>query len=181
MRSKLSGMDNDSRPKPKFSEDRQWWWDGSQWIPANQAPVQTSPSRYPRWVRRLDVSDRAGWRWVILIALGLALAVAGYDLMTGWELRSSGLAAVVFIGLSVFALATCITLLVSSDRERRMVAGDHILKVLDLAARGARWSSLFAIGISILLFANCSADCMRQAGSHLLDCGLLPSLPWWLS
>jgi hypothetical protein len=152
-------MNANSGPEPRFSEDRQWWWDGSHWVPANQAPLQTSSSVYPRWARRLDVSSRAGWRSVTLTGLGAALAVAGYDLVTGWELRSTGPALVVFIGLSVFALATCIALLVSSDQERRNVARDGpFLKVLGLAARGVRWSSIFAIGLSILLFANCSAS-----------------------
>jgi hypothetical protein len=26
---------------PRFSDDRQWWWTGTQWVPASQAPAQT--------------------------------------------------------------------------------------------------------------------------------------------
>src|SRR6266851_2613731 len=28
----------DSAAAPRFSDDRQWWWTGSEWVPANQAP-----------------------------------------------------------------------------------------------------------------------------------------------
>jgi hypothetical protein len=95
---------------------------------------------------------------MVLTGLGAAVAVAGYDLITGWEVPSSGLADAVAIGLLVFAVATCIALLAFSGDERQMLAGDaDFLKVLGVAARGVRWSSAFAIGLSILLFANCSA------------------------
>jgi hypothetical protein len=109
--------------------------------------------------------------------LGIALAVAGYDLMTGWELRSTGPALVVFIGLSVFALAAWMSLLVSSDQERRNVTRDwHFLKACGLAARGVRWSSLFAISLSILLFANCSAAV--SSGDSVSGASTNPSQFW---
>lgn len=28
--------------EPRFSDDRQWWWTGSEWVPASQAPIQPS-------------------------------------------------------------------------------------------------------------------------------------------
>jgi hypothetical protein len=168
-------MPADSSRLPRYSEDRQWWWDGSQWVPASQAPVPTAASPYPLWAQRLDVSRRAGWRWAVLIALGIAVAVAGYDLITGWELKSGGVALVVFIALSVFALGTCIVLLVSSDSERRISANNS----LGLAARGVRWSSLFAIGVSVLLFANCSAAV--SSGDSLSGATTNPSQFWSLA
>src|ERR1700682_1534894 len=169
---KLSGMPADSSRLPRYSEARQWWWDGSQWVPASQAPVPTAASPYPLWAQRLDVSRRAGWRWAVLIALGIGVAVAGYDLITGWELKSGGLALVVFIALSVFALGTCVVLLVSSDSERRISATNSF----GLAARGVRWSSLFAIGVSVLLFANCSAAV--SSGDSLSGATTNPSQFW---
>ena len=173
-------MGGEPKPEPRFSEDRQWWWDGSQWVPASQGPIQRSASAYPSWARRLDVSSRAGWRWAVLSGLAVALAVAGYDLITGWEVRSSGLALVVFIGLSVVALALCVVLLVSSDRERRIAAdGGPSVNVLGLAARGARWSSLFAIGLSVLLFANCSAAV--SSGNDVSGATTNPSQFWSLA
>jgi hypothetical protein len=173
-------MDADPKPEPRFSEDRLSWWDGSQWVPASQAPDQRSASAYPFWAQRLDVSSRAGWRWALLTGLGVALAVAGYDLISGWELRGGGLALVVFIALSVFALATCVVLLVSSDRERRISAGGGpSVTVLGLAARGVRWSSLFAIGVSVLLFANCSAAV--SSGNSVSGATTNPSQFWSLA
>lgn len=38
--------DTGSGREPRFSDDRQWWWDGTQWIPASQAPVPPPP---PIW------------------------------------------------------------------------------------------------------------------------------------
>lgn len=28
----------------RFSDDRQWWWNGSQWVPASQAPAPRPPA-----------------------------------------------------------------------------------------------------------------------------------------
>jgi len=30
--------------EPRFSDDRQWWWNGREWVPSNQAP--TPPPHY---------------------------------------------------------------------------------------------------------------------------------------
>ena len=35
--------DPGDRSRPGFSDDRQWWWSGSEWVPASQAPAATSP------------------------------------------------------------------------------------------------------------------------------------------
>jgi hypothetical protein len=95
---------------------------------------------------------------MVLTALAAAVAVAGFDLITGWEIPSSPLAGVVAIALLVFAFATCLAVLVFSvDEQRTLGGGADSLKVAGAAARGVRWSSLFAIGISVLLFVNCSA------------------------
>jgi hypothetical protein len=151
-------MDEKSGPTPRFSEDRQWWWDGSQWVPANQVPVQTWRWPNPPWAQRLVEANRKRWRWVVLPCLLAAVALAIYDLISGWEIPSSGLATLVAIGLLVFVLATCIALVVFAAEERRNVPVDAALGTgLGVAGRGIRWSSLFAIGLSVVLFANCSA------------------------
>jgi hypothetical protein len=31
-------VNQDSTVSPRFSDDRQWWWTGSEWVPASQAP-----------------------------------------------------------------------------------------------------------------------------------------------
>jgi hypothetical protein len=121
----------------------------------------------PGWAQRLIVANRAGWRWMVLAVLGAAVTVAVYDLVTDWEVPSSPLAGVVGIALVVFALATCIAVLVLSRSERRTLArGTGSPEVARVAARGVRWTSLFAIGISVLLFANCSAGVSSGDTSH---------------
>lgn len=134
----------------------------------------------PGWARRLVVANRAGWRWMVLAALGAAVAVAIYDVVTDWEIPSSPLASVVAIVLVVFVLATCIAVLVLSRFERRTLAGDgDSLKVVGAAARGVRWTSLFAIGISVVLFANCSAG--MSSGDTAHGASANPSQFWSLA
>jgi putative oligomerization/nucleic acid binding protein len=36
------GQLTDSSTRPQFSDDRQWWWTGSEWVPASQAPQPTA-------------------------------------------------------------------------------------------------------------------------------------------
>jgi hypothetical protein len=132
------------------------------------------------WVQRLVAANRAGWRWVVLAALTAAVAVAAFDLVAGWEVPFSPLAGVVAIALLVFALATCIAVLVFSVDERRALAGDaDSLKVSGAAARGVRWSSIFAIGVSVLLFANCSAGV--TSGDASTGANVNPSQFWPLA
>jgi hypothetical protein len=124
------------------------------------------------WTQRLLVANRAGWRWMVLAALGIAATVAVYDLVTGWEVPNSPLASVVAIVLLVFTVGTCIAVLVLSRNERRTLAGvADSPEVVRAAARGVSWTSVFAIGVSVLLFANCSAattsgDLSTGAMSH---------------
>lgn len=44
------------RGGPQFSPDRQWWWDGTRWMPASQAPQQPVPPPSRR-ARR--------WPWIV--------------------------------------------------------------------------------------------------------------------
>lgn len=96
---------------------------------------------------------------VALTGLVAAIALAGFDLLTGWETHGFPLAWVAFIGLLLFAIALWITWVIAGSRDRRRIlaGGGNALNVLKLAARGTRWSSAFAAGVSVLLFANCSA------------------------
>jgi hypothetical protein len=134
----------------------------------------------PGWAQRLVVANRAGWRWMVLVALGVGVAVAVYDVVTDWEVPFSPLAGVVAVVLVVFVLATCIAVLVLSGYERRTLAsGGDSLKVVAAAARGVRWSSIFAIGISVVLFANCSAGMSSGDTAHGANAN--PSQFWSLA
>jgi hypothetical protein len=134
----------------------------------------------PQWVERLVKANRAGWRWLVLTALAAAVAVAGYDLINGWEVPASPLAGVVAIALLVFVFATCLAVLVFSADDRKTLAGGaDSLEVAGAAARGVRWSSLFAIGISVVLFANCSAGV--TSGDSSTGANANPSQFWPLA
>jgi hypothetical protein len=134
----------------------------------------------PGWAQRLVVANRAGWRWMVLFALGVAVAAAVYDVVTDWEVPFNPLAGVVAVVLVVFVLATCIAVLVLSGYERRTLAsGGDALKVVGAAARGVRWSSIFAIGISVVLFANCSAGMSSGDTAHGANAN--PSQFWSLA
>jgi hypothetical protein len=94
--------------------------------------------------------------WAVVALVGLIVAV--YDLATGWTLHAGGLGAVVIFGLfgagvalGVFELAAGI-----GDRKRISAHADGPRTVLAQAARGVRWSSLFAVALSVVLFANCA-------------------------
>jgi hypothetical protein len=134
----------------------------------------------PGWAQRLVVANRAGWRWMVLVALGVGVAVAVYDVVTDWEVPFSPLAGVVAVVLIVFVLATGIAVLVLSGYERRTLSSDgDSLKVVGAAARGVRWSSIFAIGISVVLFANCSAG--MSSGDTAHGASANPSQFWSLA
>src|SRR5260370_1962333 len=42
----------DSGAEPRFSDDRQWWWTGTEWVPASQAPqpAEMAPSNGDDWI-----------------------------------------------------------------------------------------------------------------------------------
>jgi hypothetical protein len=183
-------MDTKPGSGPRFSEDRQWRWDGSQWLPAGPAQGQGGPRPNPRWAQGLFAANRKGWRWMVLVTLAAAVVIAGYGVITGWEVPGSGLATAVAISLFVFAVATSLALLAFSRDECRNLAGDAALpEVLQVAARGVRWSSVFGIGISVLLFANCSAgvssgDLVHGSASNpaqFWSLAALEMLPLWLA
>ncbi|MHB8613195.1 MAG: hypothetical protein ACYDAL_12310 [Candidatus Dormibacteraceae bacterium] len=134
----------------------------------------------PGWAQRLVGANRAGWRRMVLAALGVAVTVAVYDLVTGWEVPNSPLAAVVTIALLVFAVATCVAVLVFSRYETRtLAAGAGSEEVVRVAERGVRWSSVFAIGICVVLFANCSAGV--TSGDRSIGASAHPSQFWPLA
>src|SRR5260221_7229901 len=82
---------------PRFSDDRQWWWTGTEWVPASQAPEQPPtpaspglPAVAPIPVPNAITTRRTGWRWARwwTVALGLLLCFpVGLILtwMTSWQ------------------------------------------------------------------------------------------------
>jgi hypothetical protein len=45
----------------QFSPDGQWWWDGTQWVPASQAPQQMSAPQPPPAEPQQPQANPAGW------------------------------------------------------------------------------------------------------------------------
>jgi hypothetical protein len=94
--------------------------------------------------------------WTIAILLGVA--VAAFDLLTGWTVAGGVAALIVVFGLvlGAFAMFGLMLRAVLKERKRLLVAPPEAPAVLRGAARAMRWSSAFAIGFCILLFTNCS-------------------------
>lgn len=87
------------------------------------------------------------------IAIFLAGAVALYDLVSEWLLHAAGwLAWVVTLGLLAAAAALLLLAVATAFQDARTKAGQS-----RAAARGLTWSSLFAVGFSVVLFANCGS------------------------
>src|SRR4029077_15219727 len=96
--------------------------------------------------------------WTTLVLLGLAVAVV--DLVTGWTVRAGAVAVTVTLGLFAGSIALYVGMLIAVIRDRRWIAAhsSDARWVLTRASRGLRWSSLFAIGLCLLLFANCTGN-----------------------
>ena len=94
--------------------------------------------------------------WTSLVLLGVAVAVV--DLFSGWTVNGGLAAAAVVLGLFGGAIALFVAMLIAVLRDRKWIVAhsSDARWVLARASRGLRWSSLFAIGLCLLLFANCS-------------------------
>ena len=98
-------------------------------------------------------------RLPLLVALVLlGVAVAFVDLLTGWTVPGGPAAVLVVLGLLGSSIALFVLMLIAVIRDRRFIVAhsSDARWVLGRASRGLRWSSLFAIGLCLLLFANCS-------------------------
>ena len=91
-------------------------------------------------------------------AIFLCMAVAVYDLITGWTVAGGVTAAIVVLGLFFGAFAAFGLMLraVLKERRRLLVPPPEAASVLKGAARAIRWSGAFAIGLCVFLFTDCS-------------------------
>lgn len=97
----------------------------------------------------------AGMNRLVLatIAVFLAGAVAVYDLVSEWLLTAGWVAWAVTLGLLAVAAVTLFLAVATAFQDARTKAGGQS----GAASRGLTWSSLFAVGFSVLLFANCGS------------------------
>lgn len=94
--------------------------------------------------------------WTVGVVIMATVAV--FDLVSAWAVHRGWVDLVLVLGLFGIAVALFVGLLIAGSAERRwiMASARTSLDIVGRAARGARWSALAAVGLSILLFANCS-------------------------
>jgi hypothetical protein len=119
--------------------------------------------------------------WTTLILLGLAVAVV--DLLTGWTVRAGPAAIVVLLGLFGGSVALFVVMLIAVIRDRRWIVAhsSDARWVLARASRGVLWSSLFAIGFCLLLFANCTGNASPSPTAQVSNAIQDPTHFWTLT
>ena len=92
---------------PQFSEDRQWWWTGTEWVPASQAPVQPDPLRASPKTTASIPSRRSGGfpRWLVIVAaiLFFPITVVILIVRTKWSVRTKAILCGVWVVVLIFA------------------------------------------------------------------------------
>jgi hypothetical protein len=119
--------------------------------------------------------------WTTLMLLGLA--VAAVDLFTGWTVTFGPAAAVVILGLFGGSVALFVAMLIAVIRDRRWIVAhsSDARWVLTRASRGVRWGSLFAIGLCLLLFANCTGNITSSPTAQVSNAIQDPTRFWTLT
>jgi hypothetical protein len=119
--------------------------------------------------------------WTTLLLLGLAFAVV--DLVTGWTVHAGAVAIVVLLGLFGASIALFVAMLIAVIRDRRWIVAhsSDARWVLARASRGLRWSSLFAIGFCLLLFANCTGSITSGPDPQVSNAVQDPARFWTLT
>ena len=119
--------------------------------------------------------------WTTLVLLGLAVAVV--DLFTGWTVPFGPAAAVVTLGLFGGSVALFVAMLIAVIRDRRWIVAhsSDARWVLARASRGVRWGSLFAIGLCLLLFANCTGNVTSGPTAQVSNAIQDPTRFWTLT
>ena len=102
---------------------------------------------------------------VLTVGVGIMATLAVFDLVSAWALHRGWVDLVVVLGLFGIAVALFVALIIAGSRERRQITTNSRapLDVVGRAARGARWSALAGVGLSLLLFANCSGGVLSGA------------------
>jgi hypothetical protein len=103
----------------------------------------------------------------VAIAVWALAGVAAYNLLSGWLITEGGAALVMFIVLFLLAWTLFAVAAVAAIRARRKLgaaAGDRSALVAT-GARGMAWTSVFALGFSVLFFANCGSSVQTQHGN----------------
>lgn len=95
----------ESAGEPQFSADRQWWWTGSQWVPASQAPappVAPTPSDAPVPSRAAKSTGFPRWLVIVAAILFFPITVVILIARTKWSGRTKAILSGVWV---VFVIA----------------------------------------------------------------------------
>ena len=99
----------DSGAGTRFSDDRQWWWTGSAWVPASQAPTPPGPppTSLPLGGPIPARTTRSGRfpRWLVIVAaiLFFPITVVILILRTKWSVRTKAILCGVWVVILIFA------------------------------------------------------------------------------
>lgn len=97
------------QPAPRFSDDRQWWWTGAEWLPASQAPTPPEPPLTPPPPRASIPPSATGSarfpRWLVIAAaiLFFPITVAILIVRTKWSVRTKAILCGVWVVFLIFA------------------------------------------------------------------------------
>lgn len=99
----------DSDAGTRFSDDRQWWWTGSAWVPASQAPTPPGPPVTPT-PPGASIPPRARGsgglpRWLVIVAaiLFFPITVVILIVRTKWSVRTKAILSGVWVVFLIFA------------------------------------------------------------------------------
>jgi hypothetical protein len=122
--------------------------------------------------------------YTVAVLLGAVLAT--FDLVNGWTAHSGALVFVAVVGLWIGALALMALAYVAVLGEQKRILASALDQgaVIGRAARGLRLSTVFAIGFSLLVFADCSSSVNSGNGTlfggPMADPGHFWPLAAWL-
>jgi hypothetical protein len=100
----------DAGAGPQFSEDRQWWWTGSEWVPASQAPIQVGQPRKSPHTTATTAPRRwgglPGWLVIAAAIVFFPVTVVILIVRTKWSRRTKAILSGVWV---VFVIVVGIT------------------------------------------------------------------------
>lgn len=95
--------------RPQFSADRQWWWTGSKWVPASQAPTHSQLLPTPPPTSGTGFTRSSAFpRWLVIVAaiLFFPITVVILIVRTKWSGRTKAILSGAWI---VFVMVVGIT------------------------------------------------------------------------
>jgi hypothetical protein len=101
--------DSGQSASPRFSDDKQWWWTGSEWVPANEAPnpppqAPARPPGIPPTYQPARQKSTGGGvpSWLAVVGLLFCFPIGiVLTLLTKWSGRTKAIAIGVVVGLAV--------------------------------------------------------------------------------